>query len=139
MADSKLLAAKDFDAIKENCKRALKISLGFELAHVGINCEGDENALNTAKAICSLFDLEIRPMNSAVFAGTAVECVKFGGAGANGHIGFLTNSVDRAISYFNDRGIALDMNGAKRDKSGNITCVYMKDQIAGFAFHVVGK
>ncbi len=139
MADSKLLAAKDFDAITENCRRALKLSLGFELAHVGINHSGDEAAVSTAKAVCSIFGLELRPMNSAVFAGTAVECVKSGGAGTHGHIGFFTNSTERAVAYFEDRGVKLDMDGAKRDKAGNITCVYLADQIAGFAFHVVKR
>ena len=139
MADAKLLAAKDFDAIRENCKRALKLSLGFELAHVGINHSGDAEAMNTAKTVCSLFGLELRPMNSAVFAGSAVECVKAEGAGTHGHIGFFTSSVDRAIAYFEDCGVALDKDGAKRDKTGKITCVYLANEIAGFAFHVVKK
>ena len=95
--------------------------------------------MNTAKAICSLFGLELRPMNSATFAGTAVECVNANGMGTHGHIGFFTNSIERAISYFEGCGIRLNIDGAKRDKNGRITCVYLADEIAGFAFHVVCK
>ena len=139
MADAKLLAARNFDAITENCKRAVKISLGFELAHVGINHTSAEDSTRSAKAICALFGLELRPMNSATFAGTAVECVNANGAGTHGHVGFFTNSMDRAITYFEERGIKLNMEGAKRNKAGAITCVYLADEIAGFAFHVVSK
>lgn len=139
MADAKTIAAGDFDTIKENCRRAIRASLGFALAHVGINHENGEEALLTAEKIARLFDLEVRPMNSAVFAGDAVEAIKSRGAGRLGHVGFSTSSIPRAIAYFNDRGIALDMEGAKKDKNGNVTCVYLKDEIAGFAFHVVGK
>lgn len=139
MADAKLLAAKDFDTIRENCKRAKKLSLGFELAHVGINHQGDDEALNTAKTLCKLFDLELRPMNSAVFAGTAVEAVKKGVYGTNGHVGFFTNSMERAIAHFEDMGIALNQDSIKRDAAGNVTCIYLADEIAGFAFHVVSR
>ena len=78
-------------------------------------------------------------MSSAVFAGTAVECVNEGGAGTHGHVGFFTNSTARAVAYFEELGIALNMSGAKRDKAGNITCVYLQDEIAGFAFHIVQR
>ena len=139
MADAKLLAAKDFHAITENCKRALRLSLGFELAHVGINHTNAEDSMQTAKTLCSLFGLELRPMNSATFSGTAVECVNANGAGTHGHVGFFTSSMDRAIAYFESLGIPLNMEAAKRDKAGNVTCVYLKDEIAGFAFHIVSK
>ena len=78
-------------------------------------------------------------MNSAVFSGTAVECVKENGAGTHGHVGFFTNSIERAIAYFEALGVKLNLDGAKRDKAGNITCVYLQDEIAGFAFHIVQR
>lgn len=139
MADAKLLAAKDFSTITQNCKRAVELSLGFSLAHVGINHTNEEEATDTAATVCDIFGLQLRPMNSAVFAGTAIEAVKSKGYGTQGHIGFFTNSIERAIAYFEDKGINLDQESIKRDKAGNVTCIYLSEEIAGFAFHVVSR
>lgn len=139
MADAKLLAAKDFDTIRENCKRAKKISLGFALAHVGINHESADDARNTATTLCRLFGLELRPLTSAVFAGTAVEAMHGKGYGAKGHVGFSTNSIPRAMAYFEEMGVAFNPESIKRDAANNITCIYFAEEIAGFAFHIVSK
>lgn len=139
MANAKLLADKNFDAITENCKKAVDISLGFELAHIGINHSDEQSAVNTAESISDIFRLGARYMNSAVFAGTAVEAVKSMGYGAKGHIGFYTNSVSRAMAYFENRGIKLNPDSIKRNKAGDITCIYLQDEIAGFAFHIVAR
>ena len=139
MANAKMLAAKDFDTITANCKKAVDISLGLELAHIGINHESEEAAVNTAETISDIFRMNARYMNSAVFAGTAAEAVKSQGYGTKGHIGFYTNSVKRAMAYFEDKGIALNEESIKRNKAGEITCIYLKDEIAGFAFHIVAR
>lgn len=139
MANAKMLADKDFETITANCKKAVDISLGFELAHVGINHQTEAEATNTAETISDIFRLNARYMNSAVFAGTAAEAVKNMGYGKNGHIGFYTNSVERAMAYFADKGIELNEESIKRNKAGEITCIYLKDEIAGFAFHIVAR
>jgi len=139
MANAKLLASGDFDAITANCKKAVDISLGFELAHIGINHNGENDAVNTAETISDIFRMNARYMNSAVFAGTAVEAVKSQGYGEKGHIGFFTNSISRAMAYFEKKGIALNEESIKRNAAGEITCIYLKDDIAGFAFHVVSR
>lgn len=139
MANAKLLASGDFDAITANCKKAMDISLGFELAHVGINHDGEQEAINTAETISDIFRLNPRYMNSAVFAGTAVEAVKKNSYGEKGHVGFFTNSMTRAIAYFESKGISLNEESIKRNAAGEITCIYLKDDIGGFAFHVVTR
>ncbi len=139
MANAKLLANKDFDAITENCKKAVDISLGFELAHIGINHSDEQSAIGTAESISDIFRMNARYMNSAVFAGTAVEAVKSMGYGVKGHIGFYTNSVSRAMAYFENKGIKLNYDSIKRNKAGDITCIYLRDEIAGFAFHIVAR
>ena len=139
MATAEQIKNGDFDAITASCKKALDISLGFELAHIGINCDGEDNATLVAQMISKIFRLTPRYMNSAVFAGNAVEAVKSNGRGKNGHIGFYTNSIERAIAYFAAQDIALDEANTKYNKNNEISCVYLKDEIGGFALHAVER
>lgn len=139
MATKAQIENGEFDAITTACKKAVDISLGFELAHVGINCDSEDDALASAKKISEIFRMQHRPTSSAVFAGSAVEAVKSGGLGIHGHIGFYTNSIHRAMAYFEALGICLNEDGFKYNKTGEISCVYLKDNIGGFAFHVVER
>jgi len=139
MATKEQIINGEFDAITKSCKRAVDISLGFELAHVGINCGSEDEATDVAEVISEMLRMKPRYLNSAVFAGNSVEAVKSNGLGQNGHIGFYTNSITRAIAYFASKGISLDESAVKRNKNGEITCVYLKDTVGGFALHVVSR
>lgn len=139
MATKEQIEKGDFDAITAACKKAVDISLGFELAHIGINCDGEQNAINIAETISNLFRMSPRYMNSAVFAGTAVEAVKSKGWGERGHIGFFTNSIPRAMAYFRALDIAINEDSFKYNKNGEISCFYLNDDIGGFAFHLVER
>lgn len=46
---------EDFDGITAACKKALDISLGFELAHVGVNNPNGDEALKCAEKWQTLF------------------------------------------------------------------------------------
>ncbi len=139
MATKAQIENGEFEKITSACKKAVDISLGFELAHIGINGDSEEDAGEKAEAISRIFRMSPRYMNSAVFSGKAVEVTKSNGLGTHGHIGFFTNSISRAIAYFEAMGIALNEEGTKYNKNGEITCVYLKDEIGGFALHVVEK
>ena len=139
MATAEQVKNRDFEAITAACKKCMDISLGFELAHVGVNSSDEESATSSAETVSDIFRMAPRYMNSAVFAGTAVEFVKGGLLGTKGHIGFKTNSVKRAIAYFENRGIKLNPDSIKRNAAGDITCIYLEDEIDGFAYHVVAK
>jgi len=139
MATKDQIANGEFDAITDACKKAVDISLGFELAHIGINCGSEDTATDVAEKISEIFNLKPRYMNSAVFSGTYVEAVKSQGWGKNGHIGFYTNSISRAMAHFEALGISLNEDGFKYNKNGEIFCVYLKDDISGFALHVVER
>lgn len=139
MATNAQILNGEFDAITAACKKAVDISLGFQLAHVGINCGDENSAIGVAESISNLFRMQPRYMNSAVFAGTAVEAVKSNGWGKNGHVGFFTNSIPRAMAYFDALGIAINEDGFKYNKNGDVSCFYLKDEIGGFAFHVVER
>jgi 2-dehydro-3-deoxyphosphogluconate aldolase/(4S)-4-hydroxy-2-oxoglutarate aldolase len=137
MVSADLINAGEFDKIREMTAEAVCTMLGFELAHVGINAENEEEALATAKFFGDAFGFAPKNGNSSVFAGTAVEVMKAGGPGRLGHIGIKTNYIDRAVRYMESRGY--EFEPGKYDEKGNLTAIYFKQEIAGFAIHLVQK
>ncbi len=137
MVSADLINAGEFDKIREMTAEAVRTMLGFELAHVGINAENEEEALATAKFFGDAFGFAPKNGNSSVFAGTAVEVMKAGGPGRLGHIGIKTNYIDRAVRYMESRGY--EFEPGKYDEKGNLTAIYFKQEIAGFAIHLVQK
>lgn len=113
-------------------------SLGFELKHVGINCENEEEAIRTAERFDAIFGFTKKVGNSSVFAGTYVEMMKKPGLGKNGHIAIGTNSVADAMKYLEEKGVEFDMDSAKY-KGDRINAIYIKEEIGGFAVHLVQK
>ena len=138
MVKKELVAAGEFDKIRDLTKEAVQTMLGFELAHVGINAADESDAENTADAFDGLFGFTKKVGNSSVFAGTAVEVMKSAGRGANGHIGIATNSVLRAKNYLELMGYKFDESSAKF-KGDKLTAIYLADEVHGFAVHLVQK
>ena len=139
MVKKDLIEGEQWDEITRICKEAVKTMLGSSLAHVGINCADEAQAEQTAKTLCALFDLEYKPGNSSIFAGSAVECNKAPGRGAMGHIAIGTNSVERAIYHLERRGVAIDHATCKTDAKGRAKAVYLEGDFGGFAIHLVQK
>lgn len=138
MVKGDLVEAGEFDKITELTREAVMTMLGFELKHIGINCENEEEAEKTAGTFASLFGFEKKSGNSSVFAGSAVEAMKSPYLGAKGHIAVGTNSVDRAVNYLESQGVEFNMDSAKY-KDGKLTAIYLKEEVAGFAVHLVQK
>ena len=72
--------------------------MGFELAHVGINCESADESLAVCEELEKAFDFEVKTGNSSNFASTGVEVMKTMFKGANGHIAIRTNKMTPAIA-----------------------------------------
>lgn len=138
MVKADLIEGEKWDEITAICKEAVKTMLGFELAHVGINCENAEEAEKAAKTLCALFDLEYKPGNSSIFAGKVAEVMKKQGRGKNGHIGIATNSVERAIYHLSRRGISFIEESRVTDAKGT-KAIYLEGEIGGFAVHLCRK
>ena len=137
VAPKATLEQGDWASVVEKCRKARQAALGFRLAHVGINHGSQEEARKTAELFCRLFALAPTVHPACTFAGTAIECNDFMGPGEKGHIGFRTFSMTRALAWLADQGVALREDFRKYDSSGNLNCVYLKDEIAGFAVHIV--
>ncbi len=131
------IAAGNFDKITALCKEARKTLLGFEVAHIGINTPDADASMDVCKAFNDAFDFNIKQGNSSNFASTGVEVMKTMFKGANGHIAIRTNKMIPAIAEMERRGYELGMDSVK-DKD-NIKAVYFKNEIGGFAVHLLQK
>ncbi len=139
MAKTSLVEAQAWDTIADNCRKAMDLSLGFELAHVGVNHEDEESAVRSGKTMAEIFRMPLKIGNSSVFAGTAVEHMKKNYLGTHGHIGFYTSSVARAKAYFEANGIRINEESIRLDAKGEKVSFYLADEEAGFALHVVKR
>ncbi|MBE6674313.1 MAG: bifunctional 4-hydroxy-2-oxoglutarate aldolase/2-dehydro-3-deoxy-phosphogluconate aldolase [Ruminococcaceae bacterium] len=139
MVKDALIDAGNFEEITRLTRNAVMKMLGFKLVHVGINCESSEEAQAGAKLICSLFGLDCKIGNSSTFAGSEFEFMHSKYLGTHGHIAIATNFPDRARAYLERMGIEFDESTAKYDAKGNLTVIYLKGEVCGFALHLVKK
>lgn len=139
MCKSDKIKAGAWDEITAMCKEAVDTMLGLELAHIGINCADDTEAMKTAETLGALLNMAVKPGNSSIFVGKKeFEIMKKPGRGTHGHIAILTNNVDRAIYHLGRRGVKFDMD-SKNVKDGKTIAIYMADEVAGFAIHLVQR
>ena len=139
MCKSDLIKGAKWDEITAMCKEAVKTMLGFELAHIGVNCADEGEAERTAKTLCALFGFEYKAGSSSIFAGKAVECMKKPGRGTHGHIAIATNSVDRAVYHLGRQGVEFLEDSRVADAKGKTKAIYVKDEVCGFAVHLMQK
>ena len=140
MVPGDLIANGEFDKIEELTREAVKTMLGFEIAHVGVNTASEADALKAAERFGFIFGMPVKNGNSSVFAGSAVEFMKEPYLGKNGHIAIRTNYIERAVNYLSTvLGVEFDETSAKRDAKGALKAIYMKEEIGGFAVHLVNK
>ncbi len=140
MVKDDLVKAKKWDEITALTRNAVKTMLGLEFAHIGINAENAEEGEKNAKLFALMFGLATRQTSKSVFAGDAFEFMTGKGPGKCGHIGIKCNFVDRAIAYFKRMGFEFDESSYTYDeKTGKPKFAYFKDEIGGFAVHIVQK
>ncbi len=138
MVPKDLVAAGDFEAIKNLTREAVNTMLGFELRHIGINANGEDEADSVAGSFEKLFGFTKKVGGSSVFAGTAIEVMKAPYLGANGHIAIGTNYIERAVYHMELQGFEFDPETAKY-KNGKLVAIYLKGELGGFAVHLVQK
>ncbi len=134
-----LVKSEDWAGITALCRAAVRKMLDFQLVHVGLNSDGEDDAVQTASAFERLFGWPVKVGNSSVFAGKEVECMKHNGRGVHGHIAVSTGNIRRAVAQLEMQGVQFDKDSFKYDGNGRITVAYLKEQVAGFAIHLVEK
>ena len=139
MVKDSLIEAGKFEEITALTRSAVFKMLGFKLVHVGINCENKEEAQKGAKLVSALFGLEYKPGNKSTFAGADFEFMHMPFYGKNGHIAIATNFPDRARAYLEGCGVEFIEESAGYDDKGKLKVIYLKEEICGFAIHLVQK
>ncbi len=120
--------------------RTIKKMMGFELCHMGINTQGMEEAKSMANLFKAMFDFDVIENPGAVFSQSYIEFMAPPFFGKHGHIAIGTNYVDRARSYLERRGFEFNYDSIKTfANSTKIVVIYMKNEIAGFAVHLLQK
>jgi 2-dehydro-3-deoxyphosphogluconate aldolase/(4S)-4-hydroxy-2-oxoglutarate aldolase len=132
------IASGNFNKITELCAQARKSLLGFEVAHVGINCESPEESTAVCDTLNKAFDMPVREGNSSNLVSGDIEVMKSICLGKHGHIAIGTNSVAVAVSELERRGFGVEPGTAKY-KDDRMIAVYLKGEIGGFAIHLVQK
>ena len=138
MVPGDAVKAKDWDKITELTRSAVNKMLGFEIRHIGINTESAEESMAECKKLAALMGMPIKEGNSSNFVGTGVEINKYMGRGKHGHIAIGTNSVKRAKWHLEQRGYKFIEDSAVV-KNGKLIAIYLEDEVAGFAVHLVQK
>ncbi len=129
---------KNFEKITRNVSESINILLGFEIAHIGINAENEKESLAAAEMFSDAFGFDLKKGNSSNFSGAGIEVNKSKGLGTMGHIAIRTNSIPRAVYYLGKKGYDVDWSTRKGTEQKTVA-VYLKNEISGFAVHLLQK
>lgn len=134
MVKKDLIEAENWNEIERLTRQAVQKMLGFELAHIGINSENEDEAKKTAALFAAMFGFAQKEGSSSIFVGEKeIEIMKKPFYGRNGHIAIRTNTLPRAIAYFKAKGYAF------REETITDKAAYFADEIGGFAVHLLQK
>jgi 2-dehydro-3-deoxyphosphogluconate aldolase/(4S)-4-hydroxy-2-oxoglutarate aldolase len=135
MVKRELIAEGKFDEVRKLSEAAMRTMLGFKLQHVGINSSKEEEARVTSAFLADMLRFESRDTPGSVFVGAEFEILKSRVHGEHGHIALGTNFIDRAVAYFDRRGIKTKPE-TRNEKDGKLATVYLDVDIGGFAVHL---
>ena len=131
------IAAGNFEKITALCAESRRNLLGYEVAHVGINTKDNDAAQDVANTFGAAFGFAAKGGNSSVFASTSIEVMKSQYLGKQGHLAVRANQIDIAVADLK-KGFQVDMETAKY-KGDRMIAVYLKNEIGGFAIHLLQK
>jgi len=138
MVKPELISSGNFAEITRLTKEAVSTMLGFEFAHLGINEETKDKALNSANQLSHLFYFPVKEGTTSIFASSRFEVIKNKSLGKHGHIAIATNDIHRAIAYLKMKGISILPETAK-EKDGKLKAIYLDQEVSGFAIHLLQK
>lgn len=132
------ISAGHFEKITQLCREARKAVLGFEVAHIGVNCPDAESSLSLCGSFSEAFGFETKLGNSSNFSTSAIEIMKSNYLGEKGHIAIRTNRMEAAICELAAKGFQIDPDTAKY-KGDRMIAVYLQQEFGGFAVHLLQK
>jgi len=132
------IIAGNFDRITQLSRQARASMLGFEVAHVGINCQDASQADKVCEKLYQAFGFETKAGNSSNFVTSSIEVIKSVFPGEHGHIAIRTNSIQAAVAELENRGFTTLPDTAKY-KNNRMMAIYLQDEFGGFAVHLLQK
>ena len=129
----------EFDKIQDSAVQIIRKILGFDLAHVVINCENAEQAERDAGKIESIFGLEKTDAGASVSNADIIHFMKSKSYGKNGQIAISSNFLDRAVFYLKEAKKQFIEESARFDGDGKLASIYLDNIIGGFAIKLVRK
>lgn len=113
--------------------------LGFSLIHIGINQQDTTEAKATAELLSALFGFDTRETDGSIFVNEQFEIMKTPFRGKLGHIAIRTCNAGAAREYLESKGLEFAEDTASYGPDGKLKVIYTKNDIAGFAFHLIEK
>ena len=138
MVPADAVAAKDWKRIENLTRSAVNKMLGLEVKHVGVNSGSPEQAAKDAGLLAKLLGWELDEHANATFVGEGFEVMKIPFRGTHGHIAIACNSIKRARWHMERRGFEFDDESAIM-RDGKLRAIYLKNEIGGFAIHLLQK
>ena len=138
MVPGDAVAQKDWKRIEDITRSAVNKMLGLEIRHVGVNSGTPEQSMKDAQTLSKLLGWPIDEHKNANFVGEGFEVMKIPFRGAHGHIAVACNSIKRARWHMERRGFTFDDDSVIM-RDGKLRAIYLKDDIAGFAVHLLQK
>lgn len=114
-----------------------EIKTNMYLVHVGINAESKAEAQAIAALFQSVLELEKYENDEQIFMDSCIEIMKTPGLGKKGHLAFKTENLEAAVSKMQKKGIKFAEENFKYDGNGKLCAAYLKNEIAGFAVHLM--
>lgn len=111
----------------------------FELEHIGINTQNEQQAAELAGLFGKMFNLEPRHGQKSEFGGPYFECMKAPFLGTNGHIAMRTPDLEAAVAELKEKGFGFRMETAAYFEDGRLKNIYLDGEFGGFAIHIMQK
>ena len=140
MVPEDAVEAKDWARIEKLAQDAVNVMLGLEIVHLGVNSVDADTAMTEARKLSLLLGWPLNKDSAkGVFVGSGFEMMKTWFRGTHGHIAVATANVDRAKWHMEQRGFVFDESTATYTPDGRMKFIYLKDEIGGFAIHLLLK
>ncbi len=139
MVKKDLIENESWEEITALSGSALKRMLGFSLKHISINCENFEDKRLSVRMFCELFNIDVSENDCSIYAGSSVEFIGEPSDGTRGHITVATNSLKRAVTYWESKGVSFANGTPECDASGKLTTVELEQKLNGFTVHLIQK
>ena len=137
MVSADMINSGDFEGIERLTSEAVKEMLGFNLAHIGINCKNEAEARGAADSFSSIFGFKNVEGLGGILSGNIIELLKSPYLGKKGHIAIKTNYINRAIYHLELKGVSFSPESTKYNAKGGLNAIYLLDEIGGFAVHLL--